>query len=37
MSAPLGGNAIVYCEGHFATTNGKPAHGLARLRGNAVP
>ena len=28
MSAPLGGNAIVYCEGHFATTNGKPAHTL---------
>jgi uncharacterized NAD-dependent epimerase/dehydratase family protein len=24
------GNAIVYCEGMFATTNGKTAHGLVR-------
>jgi len=24
------GNAIVYCEGAFATTNGKTAHGLVR-------
>jgi uncharacterized NAD-dependent epimerase/dehydratase family protein len=25
------GNAIVYCEGHFATTNGKTANGLVRF------
>jgi len=25
------GNAIVYCEGHFGTTNGKTAHGLVRF------
>ena len=24
------GNAIVYCEGAFGTTNGKTAHGLIR-------
>ena len=24
------GNAIVYCEGAFGTTNGKTAHGLVR-------
>jgi len=24
------GNAVVYCEGAFATTNGKTAHGLVR-------
>jgi uncharacterized NAD-dependent epimerase/dehydratase family protein len=27
---PLDGNAIVYCEGAFAGTNGKTAHGLVR-------
>ncbi|MFN0152602.1 MAG: DUF1611 domain-containing protein [bacterium] len=27
---PLDGNAIVYCEGAFATPNGKTAHGLVR-------
>jgi uncharacterized NAD-dependent epimerase/dehydratase family protein len=26
----LDGNAIVYCEGFFGTTNGKTAHGLVR-------
>ena len=25
------GNAIVYCEGGFGTTNGKTAHGLVRF------
>ena len=25
------GNAIVYCEGAFATLNGKTAHGLVRF------
>jgi uncharacterized NAD-dependent epimerase/dehydratase family protein len=29
-AAPLDGNAIVYCEGAFASTNGKTAHGLVR-------
>ena len=24
------GNAIIYCEGGFGTTNGKTAHGLVR-------
>jgi len=28
--APLDGNAVVYCEGAFNTTNGKTAHGLVR-------
>jgi uncharacterized NAD-dependent epimerase/dehydratase family protein len=31
MNAPLDGNAIVYCEGHFGSTNGKTAHGLVRF------
>jgi uncharacterized NAD-dependent epimerase/dehydratase family protein len=31
MNPPLDGNAIVYCEGSFATTNGKTAHGLVRF------
>jgi uncharacterized NAD-dependent epimerase/dehydratase family protein len=30
MSAFPEGNAIIYCEGVFATTNGKTAHGLVR-------
>ena len=30
MTAPRDGNAIVYCEGAFGTTNGKTAHGLVR-------
>ena len=30
MTAPMDGNAIVYCEGAFGTTNGKTAHGLVR-------
>jgi uncharacterized NAD-dependent epimerase/dehydratase family protein len=30
MSAFPEGNAIIYCEGMFATTNGKTAHGLIR-------
>lgn len=30
MTTPLDGNAIVYCEGAFGTTNGKTAHGLVR-------
>lgn len=30
MADPLDGNAIVYCEGFFGTTNGKTAHGLIR-------
>ncbi len=30
MAAENEGNAIVYCEGAFATTNGKTAHGLVR-------
>ena len=28
---PMDGNAIVYCEGGFNTTNGKTAHGLVRF------
>jgi uncharacterized NAD-dependent epimerase/dehydratase family protein len=31
MNAPLDGNALVYCEGNFGTTNGKTAHGLVRF------
>ncbi len=31
MKKPLDGNAIVYCEGAFNTTNGKTAHGLVRF------
>jgi uncharacterized NAD-dependent epimerase/dehydratase family protein len=31
MNAPLDGNAVVYCESHFGTTNGKTAHGLVRF------
>src|SRR5262245_5298127 len=27
----MDGNAIVYCEGHFASTGGKTAHGLVRF------
>src|SRR5262249_31776945 len=27
----MDGNAIVWCEGHFATTSGRPAHGLVRF------
>ena len=30
MTGPTEGNAIVYCEGAFGTTNGKTAHGLVR-------
>ena len=30
MSSFPEGNAIIYCEGAFGTTNGKTAHGLAR-------
>jgi len=30
MPDPIDGNAIVYCEGFFNTTNGKTAHGLVR-------
>jgi uncharacterized NAD-dependent epimerase/dehydratase family protein len=30
MNSPPEGNAIVYCEGAFGTTNGKTAHGLVR-------
>lgn len=30
MSESVEGNAIVYCEGMFQTTNGKTAHGLVR-------
>jgi uncharacterized NAD-dependent epimerase/dehydratase family protein len=30
MQHPRDGNAIVYCQGGFATTNGKTAHGLVR-------
>ncbi len=30
MTAVLDGDAIVYCEGSFNTTNGKTAHGLVR-------
>lgn len=33
MSALPEGNAIIYCEGMFATTNGKTAHGLVRRTG----
>lgn len=29
-SAPLDGNAVVYCQGAFNTPNGKTAHGLVR-------
>lgn len=31
MTNPMDGNAIVYCEGYFATPNGKTAHGLVRF------
>ncbi len=31
MNQPIDGNAIVYCEGAFNTTNGKTAHGLVRF------
>ncbi len=31
MSSPLDGNALVYCEGAYNTTNGKTAHGLVRF------
>jgi uncharacterized NAD-dependent epimerase/dehydratase family protein len=31
MNNVLDGNAIVYCEGAFNTTNGKTAHGLVRF------
>ncbi len=31
MSTTIDGNAIVYCEGHFGSTNGKTAHGLVRF------
>jgi uncharacterized NAD-dependent epimerase/dehydratase family protein len=31
MNSPLDGQAIVYCEGNFGTTNGKTAHGLVRF------
>lgn len=31
MDKPLDGNAIIYCEGAFGTTNGKTAHGLVRF------
>ena len=27
----MDGNAIVYCEGSFRSTNGKTAHGLVRF------
>ena len=30
MTTPLDGDAIVYCQGAFATPNGKTAHGLVR-------
>ena len=31
MNQSSDGNAIVYCEGAFNTTNGKTAHGLVRF------
>ena len=31
MVSTIDGNAIVYCEGAFNTTNGKTAHGLVRF------
>lgn len=31
ITAPLEGNAVVYCEGAFNTSNGKTAHGLVRF------
>jgi uncharacterized NAD-dependent epimerase/dehydratase family protein len=31
IGKPLDGNAIVYCDGAFGTTNGKTAHGLVRF------
>jgi uncharacterized NAD-dependent epimerase/dehydratase family protein len=31
MNHVIDGNAIVYCEGCFGTTNGKTAHGLVRF------
>src|SRR5262245_64921623 len=31
MDSALDGNALVYCEGHFGTTNGKTANGLVRF------
>lgn len=30
MTQPRDGNAVVYCEASFTTTNGKTAHGLVR-------
>ena len=33
MKINLDGNAIVYCEGAFGTSNGKTAHGLVRRSG----
>ncbi len=33
MKKSFDGNAIVYCEGAFGTTNGKTAHGLVRRSG----
>ena len=33
MKKSFDGNAIVYCEGAFATSNGKTAHGLVRRSG----
>ena len=30
MSRLPEGNAVVFCQGAFATTNGKTAHGLVR-------
>jgi len=31
MKTPYDGNAIIYCQGAFNTTNGKTAHGLVRF------
>jgi uncharacterized NAD-dependent epimerase/dehydratase family protein len=31
MTLPPDGNAIVYCEGAYSSTNGKTAHGLVRF------
>jgi len=31
MSEILDGNAVVYCEGSYDTTDGKTAHGLVRF------
>ncbi len=33
MKKSIDGNAIVYCEGAFGTSNGKTAHGLVRRSG----